>query len=688
MDGMDDEAVVGLTWPHDAYRPCSNIVGSSSLRNSSGSTAPGGKTRTFWHVLSSDLTNMEIARSSHRYPSYADSLILNPISASVATEDESMDEEEQLLVAALERKRQQKLARQQYRQQQLLERQRQQQILEQQRQQYLMEQEILARRRQAQAQAIAQARYEAEQEAIRQYKKKQIIERQRQQQLEQERYRQQQAALRHLFLQHLQQQEVEEQQRQEQAAKEAAKAKALADAKKQQQFAIQAAAAKDNTEEEEEVELEDALSNILNAIFFPHQQLKRHQSQDQEYPRKRQHQKTMQLKKQQKQKDAEELKAKQEKEQEQKRIEEVKAKQQEAAAPTTQTDSEDEDLIGNYFLTFPDIKSMVEAALGSKVKAPVKESTPAQPKKVEQKEQPKKVEQKEQPKQVEATTSTPSSTHSSPELRAADILKQRQQKANDQKRSVEEKLDELNKVELSLNDLSHELDGILTGTISNKKRILLTEENLIKAMFKIDSVESDGDLSVRKRRKELIKKSQGLLDLVDEFKAREAAALAEIKKAMDETKTADVELSQPSTSDEASKTEPEGELAELETLSDIESLPDATVDAEDAPVDAVAETKAEAEATEPAVAEPDVVETDKSQELELEPELISSADSESSSDEDAHEPEHQDNQVSPASESTAPSSKSIDPLDLIVDAALELARSDALDQDFEMVVVH
>ncbi|KAK3811142.1 MAG: hypothetical protein J3Q66DRAFT_351127 [Benniella sp.] len=79
---------------------------------------------------------------------------------------------------------------------------------------------------------------------------------------------------------------------------------------------------------------------------------------------------------------------------------------------------------------------------------------------------------------------------------------------------------ELQQIDTSLGELSHELDEILAGQISNRKQILMTEENLTKAMLKIDAVESGGDDGIRKKRKELINRAEQLLAKVDEFKRR------------------------------------------------------------------------------------------------------------------------------------------------------------------------
>ncbi|KAG9325025.1 hypothetical protein KVV02_001024 [Mortierella alpina] len=79
---------------------------------------------------------------------------------------------------------------------------------------------------------------------------------------------------------------------------------------------------------------------------------------------------------------------------------------------------------------------------------------------------------------------------------------------------------ELHEIECSLQELSQELHKILSGEISNKRHILLTEENLTKAMLRIDAVESGGDDAVRKQRKGLIDKAERLLEKVDEYKHR------------------------------------------------------------------------------------------------------------------------------------------------------------------------
>ncbi|KAI1304072.1 hypothetical protein EDD11_005246 [Mortierella claussenii] len=601
----------------------------------------------------------------------------------VQDDSDSYDEEEQLLMAALERKRQQKLARQQYQRQQLLEQQRQKELIEQRRQQQLIEQELLARRRRAQA--IAQAQYEAEQEAIRQYKKQQ-------QQIRQ------QALLENLFLQHIQrQQQAEEQERKEAAAvaaaAAAAKAKAAAKteaAAKQKQIAQQAAADASTAANEEKETGHIALSDLLNAIFFPQSQLKRHQSQEQQYPCKRRQQQQQEQEK------------KQEQEQKQKQIElqkqeealarkEQEKKNKDTTASKSKTDNGedgDEDLIGNYFLTFPDVKSMVEAALGAKLNPSAHNKVePAVTKPTESK-----------------TTTAPSSTNSSPELRAADILKQRQTRQQQQPKEqtseskqdqqpidpIKMKHSELNSIDSVLDSLSNELDQILIGTIENKKQILLTEENLTKTMLRLDSIQSDGDASVRKHRKQLIKKSQAMLNLVDEFKARDA-------------NPADKKMASESKVDAPTS---ETDIDYTLCVSDMEPLPDTTnddvaeedekdeiEDSSEQPSTSPAPESTQVTVTEPARTEESVTEIEPT-ETEIdhghehkEPELTHDDDSGSSADEE--EPKvSKETKIDTAAGIKSKPNKAVDPLELIADAALDLTRAETMEHDFEMVAAH
>ncbi|KAI8352377.1 hypothetical protein B0O80DRAFT_454363 [Mortierella sp. GBAus27b] len=345
---------------------------------------------------------------------------------------------------------------------------------------------------------------------------------------------------------------------------------------------------------------------------------------------------------------------------------------------------------------------MVEAVLGTEIQIPEK-------------------------KQQAATPS--SSTHSSPELRASDILKQRQerngQEAPKEAETVQEEeapkqVDaaqsrhaELDSIGSVLEGLSEELNQILAGAIENKKQILMTEENLTKTMLRLDSVQSDGDASIRKHRKQLIKKSQDLLDLVDEFKQREtkAAAPATTADAAETTTTTTTTTTEDIVVEDqvaAAAAKPASALATVEeeeeeaedddhvdtlSVSDMESLPD--IFAEDSTKDheqennTVDEEPSAESVSEPAAQEhdDDTVPTTKAMETEVEaeaePELSHSHDSESSSDEE----EQVEEPALAASEESQKSDKPVaHPLDLIVEAALKLARdTDSLDHDFEMV---
>ncbi|KAG0033284.1 hypothetical protein BGZ81_008869 [Podila clonocystis] len=77
---------------------------------------------------------------------------------------------------------------------------------------------------------------------------------------------------------------------------------------------------------------------------------------------------------------------------------------------------------------------------------------------------------------------------------------------------------ELQAIEKNLDELEFELEQILAGHTTKKKQILMTEEMLTKAMLKVDSIESEGDWSIRKRRKSLINRCESLLERVDGYK--------------------------------------------------------------------------------------------------------------------------------------------------------------------------
>ncbi|KAG0321045.1 hypothetical protein BGZ99_004150 [Dissophora globulifera] len=77
---------------------------------------------------------------------------------------------------------------------------------------------------------------------------------------------------------------------------------------------------------------------------------------------------------------------------------------------------------------------------------------------------------------------------------------------------------ELQEIEENLDTLAEELEQILAGNIKDKKKILWTEENLTKAMLRIDAVDSGGDWDIRKKRKALIGHAEKLLLKVDKFK--------------------------------------------------------------------------------------------------------------------------------------------------------------------------
>ncbi|KAF9368324.1 hypothetical protein CPC16_005479, partial [Podila verticillata] len=301
--------------------------------------------------------------------------------------------------------------------------------------------------------------------------------------------------------------------------------------------------------------------------------------------------------------------------------------------------------------------SLVETLLGGRVtpkaqstEAPAKASTSA-------------------PEAAKPAT-TPSSTHSSPELRAADILKQREQRQNEATNTIEGKHSQLNAIESTLEGLHSELEEVIAGTIENKKQILLTEENLTKTMFKIDAIESDGDLSIRKRRKELIKLSQNMLDLVDEFKSRDKKSSAAFEEG---SAPAPIEIAsvEPESSvergseTESAQPEVDVEVAELESLSDIESLPEVH--------------GSSIESTKP-------VEYVESENIQEDATLEASSEARQSNEELAESDVESESSAEPDQEQQDPTIE--DPLNLIANAALEPAHPGHLDHDFELVSVH
>ncbi|KAF9430952.1 hypothetical protein BGZ94_001698 [Podila epigama] len=617
--------------------------------------------------------------------------------------DDSDDEEEQLLRAALERKQQQKLARQQYR--------RQQELAEQQRVEALLRQQAYEQaylQRQRRAQAIAQAKYEAEQEAIRKYKEQQRLkELQRRQALEQ-RERQQKAALEAAILRRLQEEKEYEQQQK--------RAVAIAEAKKKEQLRLQQQKLQQQQQQQQLVfqsgdNDNDALTELFSTLLFPFLMPQKAAEQVNTSKSLQQEEKQLLESKESKEsKESEEIKkanaakaakaqamanAKKEKAMQAKQAKEQESQQvKKQEQSKSHIDSDDQDMAGQYFLVHPDIKSLVENLLGGSIEVVSKAKKPAStaaaaPSKTTASSTRSTDADKATTDANKATTSSPSSTHSSPELRAADILKKREQRQHEATNTVEGKHSQLNKIESTLDDLSRELEQVLVGTIKNKKHILMTEENLTKVMFKIDSVESEGDLSIRKRRKELIKRSQTMLDRVDEFKSRALNKVEGEEKEKASTTTATSTPSSPKSEPEATKTEEDqaandDDHADLESLSDIESLPEVQTEKED--IDTTTES-AEVKSSEATETE-ESAEPVKPVELEEHPESavpFSEKNDEVPSvptENDNKKEQEQESKENQESETKTPSS-AVDPFEMMVEAALQLVN--AVDNDFELV---
>ncbi|KAG0090082.1 hypothetical protein BGZ92_003721 [Podila epicladia] len=406
--------------------------------------------------------------------------------------DDEDDSEEQHLRVALERKQYQRLARQQYLRQQ-------QELAEQQR----IKQERVLLDRQRRARAAAQAKYEAEQEAVFQYRLKQKhLKEQQRAQVEQKRKRAEPESL------YRQQPE------------------------------------------------KDPLAALISSMSLPF--IRPHTTEQAVQPEA-------------------EVKANDDSERETEVEQDKEPADQEV--DLEQVTAPEEDLIGDYYAANPKIKPLVESLLGIHIENREIE-TQAETSGIASEEEASaevQIETNEAPKPNQPTiepltmpASVPSSVHSSPELRAADILDQREQR-----HFSADKLAQLNDVETTLNNLSSELQQIIAGTITTKNQILATEENLTKAMFKIDAVESAGDGAIRRRRKELIQRSQELLQQLDAFMCRESEQSKEVVISDSEELEQVQKVSETVEEQDSGIEADEGDDAsDIDDLSDIESLPD------------------------------------------------------------------------------------------------------------------
>ncbi|KAF9360252.1 hypothetical protein BGX26_010053 [Mortierella sp. AD094] len=494
------------------------------------------------------------------FTSYAPSIqtpLFYPIAQSDFSLNDSSDEEELLLRAALERKQRQRLARQQHRQQQQFA---QQILIDQQRQIEQQRYETLLKKERARQLAIAQAQaqYEAEQEATMRYRRAQLIK---------EKYqRQQSSVLEALVLQGIRQAQQEQESSRIHShiqAQARAKSQAIAEAKKQAAALVSVTNGDSDEDSDEDLNSLDAL---LGALFFPRQ--KRSQPQEENYPCKRRHQQRLfqqqqaqEQEKADKKRVEQEAKAKQELQQE---------KQKQALAP-----------LDEVYAALPAVLAFVEAVFGGENETSsqgcsrknnasgssdcrsnghCKRNTTAATAATAAK----------------SASATPSSSESSPELKAAEILRQRQRQQEERSQTLQQKHSELNLIESALDSFSRDLTEALEGvaTEENKKVVLSAEDSVSKAMFQIDSVQSDGDLSVRQRRKELIKKSQDMLDLVDKFKNLESNTGKKVDR------NTDVEASALDESSESDSEVVDQEM-EVEPADAVDSLPEVQSFAQD-----------------------------------------------------------------------------------------------------------
>ncbi|KAF9583491.1 hypothetical protein BGW38_009346 [Lunasporangiospora selenospora] len=454
-------------------------------------------------------------------------------SSFVVDDGEDEDEEELLLRAALERKQRERASRRQRQYELLLQQERQRQhalaIVQAQAQAQAQD------RAHAHARAQARARYETKQEAIRQYNQ----------------------ALR-----------IQEQQARQAAALESFVVDNIFYQPRQrhQEYIEPTAYKHDGIEDDEhaEFDLSEPLNELLNAVFFPHQ--KRVRSFSDRYPCKR------------RQSDFEEKCA---------------FKTGDDKTPQLKKRSEEK-------RTTKEAKSVAD--LLASVTATSASSAPSSCKKTREKaSSSSKTEQ-----QPQYTVYPDLGAFFETLLGGTDgnaVVNGCREQLRAQERTVQQKHSELNMIESTLDSFSQDLTQALAGVQlqedqsdkipldgksedgleEDRKQVLVAEEHVTKAMIEIDAVESDGDLSIRQRRKELIQKSQDMLELVDAFK----------KKKLNTGKSADRVESKYSevnfgSSDSSSSSSFSESLVAKET--DVEMTDDAAADPKEVDLSATDET--------------------------------------------------------------------------------------------------
>lgn len=132
---------------------------------------------------------------------------------------------------------------------------------------------------------------------------------------------------------------------------------------------------------------------------------------------------------------------------------------------------------------------------------PLKETTPAFPKQEQKQEQ-------EQKQQRDKSSSRLPSTVS---IKLDGISKEL--------KSIRSREDEVLQTPLDFKEKNDTM--ILPATTPNNRRFLGYEDEIMRAMLKLDTVESDGDEGIRNARRALVKEAEGMLERLDEHKQRE-----------------------------------------------------------------------------------------------------------------------------------------------------------------------
>ena len=156
---------------------------------------------------------------------------------------------------------------------------------------------------------------------------------------------------------------------------------------------------------------------------------------------------------------------------------------------------------------------------------------------------------------------------------------------------------ELNQIDSALDRSSIYLSEALEGALDedNRKIMLTLEEDIMKAMLQTDSVGCSDNLIVRQRRRELIKKGQNMLRLLDNYMHSETNGCKDIDHDTTEASSKTSEASEHDGEVEAVPADIDGALPEPKPNARVHEQEDEDQGVEDMEVPDSKPTTAEAE---------------------------------------------------------------------------------------------